>query len=476
MSEYQRLLAENHSPYEIKLYMKRWLIALICGMQVMCVRFLENSIGIVNDVYVEYFRISYIAVDWFTIIQFPGSIVANLIAALLIFQGTVGLRRSSISVSVIILFSSSAMLIASIFPIVYPMVYVGQFLLGVAYSTVTIMNVQMANYWFPENEVGKALTVLSLSGASASILAFLIPSNVLKQLPGPDYNRNLSHIKNLTKNDWFCDNQKIFITYYGIIIAIAFILLCLVIKIVEDKPPKPPSKVQAHFGTTEPMSIISNSTTKNSTMWSFVQETKQIFTNTVFILISMLGIVRNGCIDVYIIFLSEMLRPINLQTVSKVAPNVLSGYMMVTYNALLVLGSFVASYLLDRFKKHKLQLSLSVFLMLIVILGTLCGVYYENVIVIWIFTGLKGFVAILGTAALRDIAVQHMLPVKPGLVSAFQTLVTFAGAVVIAQSSRFVLNYGGGIGVFTYLSILLFVACVICCFIKPDLKRTQNNS
>ena len=478
MSELERLVVENQSQHEIILYKKRWFVALLVGMQMMCVRFLQNSIGIVNDVYVKYFKVSYIAVDWFTIIQLPGSVVANLIAAFLIFRGTVGLRRLSVSVGAMTVLAYSAMLISSIVPIVYPMIYVGQFLMGVAYSTINIMIIQMANIWFPENEVGKALTVLSISTACASILGYLVPSHVLKQVSNIRHTQNLSSVNNnLPKYDWFFENQKIFMIYYGILIAIAIMLLCLVIKVVEDKPPKPPSKVQARIRNIEIAEHALNINHHNPLLLrSFLQDFKRVLTNHVFVLAVIVDSIRSASIDVYNIFFSELLRPVNLKAFPNVAPNMLSGYMLATYDSAVIFGSLIAAYVFDRFQKHMLQLSLSTVFMFVVVLGTLCGIYYENMAVAWTFTGLKGLALVFGFAAMKDILVQHMYLFKPGFISALQTLVGFVGSAIIAQSSRFVLNYGGNLGVFVFISTLLFVACVLCCFLKPDLKRTQNNS
>ena len=64
--------------------------------------------------YVEYFNISYIAVDWFAVIQFPGSVMVNLLVALLIYKKTVGLRRLSIAVSTTTIFANATFLSGSL--------------------------------------------------------------------------------------------------------------------------------------------------------------------------------------------------------------------------------------------------------------------------------------------------------------------------------------------------------------------------
>jgi len=55
--------------FELKLYPKRWWIALTLATQCPIVRYF----------YADYFNISYIAVDWFTIIQYPGKFFNSLV-------------------------------------------------------------------------------------------------------------------------------------------------------------------------------------------------------------------------------------------------------------------------------------------------------------------------------------------------------------------------------------------------------------
>ena len=482
MTECESLLdnLEDLTQSEIKLHKKRWFVALIIGMQLMCVRFLENSIGIVNDVYVEYFNISYSAVDWFSIIQFPGSIVGNFVVAFLIYKQYVGLRRLSILVSAMTVFAGTAMFTASVIPRLYPLIYIGEFSMGVAFAITRVMIIEMANIWFPENEIGKALAVTSISTGSASILACLVPSNIFENSSSSQdifKNQNMSHVNDgLERSMWFFVNKRAFLKYYGALNVIVIAIFGLVLKTMKDKPPKPPSNVQAQLRnskTTHANAAIANDSTTH--LKPFFQECKNVLTNDVFVLLSLVTIIRRAFISVLIIFLSEVLRPINLNSNFETAPNVLSGYVMVSYNFTLLIGSFVSSYIFDHFKKHMLQLSLSVFFMFIMSLGMLLGTYYGSVIAIWIFNALSGFAIVFSGGPIRDITVQHLHPIKPGFISALQELGSFVGAIMIAQVSRFILNYGGGLGMFTFHTMLLLFSLFVCYFLKPNFRRLQIN-
>jgi len=123
MSETERLLDDTQTSDEAILYKRRWLMAFLIGLQNMIMRFFMNSIGIVNNVYAEYFDATIIAVDWLTIIQYPGCIIANILIALLIYSDKVGLRKLSIVVSACTIFTCSAFLLASLFPFLYPLLY-----------------------------------------------------------------------------------------------------------------------------------------------------------------------------------------------------------------------------------------------------------------------------------------------------------------------------------------------------------------
>ena len=469
MSESELLLTSQSNSVR-KLYRKRWLVALVVGLQIMIVRFSMNSIGIVNDVYVEYFNISYIAVDWFSIIQFAGEVLGNLVAALSLYYKRLGVRRLSITTAAFIILTIISMFTASLLPFLYPLIYIGQFLLGFSLAILMIIVVQIANDWFPENEFGKAFTVISISTATASILAFLVPSNVLKQpsVVNESYaNVNFSVHAQFTENA----NKKTFLIYYGTLGVVAFVISGLVLMVVEDKPPQPPSKAQEQLRE----ELLNNPSTELK-IKTFLNESKHILKSDVFLVTSVIFLIRHVVNSDHIIFLSEILRPINSQSRFKFTPNVLSGYILISYDSAVLVGSFISPYVFDRFKKHILQLSLSIFFMIAFMIGLVLGAYYEHVPVIWTFDVLLGFAYIFASIPLNDISLQHLHPINSGLISALQAMVGYVGAIAVIQTSRFILDYGGGISMLIFVSLLLLVALFVCVFLKPNFTRLQINS
>ena len=470
MAESDRLL-EDSCP-EIKSSSKRWLIALIVGIQILSVRYNMNSVGIVNDVYVEYFNISYPAVDWFTVIQFPGGVFGNLVVALLIFYGNVGLRKLSVSLSLLSMFTSIAMLLASVWTFLYPLIYIGEFLMGVSYSTAKTMIVEMANSWFPKNEVGKALIVLVISSATASILAFEVASNILKQ---PGFSKqNLSHAEELSDHQiWHSETRQTLLLHYGTYTVVVVVVFALVLKFLEDKPLKPPSYAQLQLRS----DYNNTQATSNALNFSsFLRKCKLIVFNEVFFLISMVAIVTYTINAVFITFFSEILRPINRKSHFMVASNVLSGYILVTYDMAIVLGGFASSYIFDRYKKHVLQLALAYVFMLLLLVGLLFGLHNQVVSIVWVFSALFGVAYGFLVAPLYDLPVQHLHPIKPGIISALLVLVQSAGSTIVTQSFRYVLNYGGGAGVVIFLMILAILVLIICFFLKAKFQPLHINS
>ena len=128
--------------------------------------------------YVAYFQISYIAVDWFTIIQFPGSVLGNILVALLLQTRKFGFRRLCLFTGTFTVVSNLLILTATIFPMAYPLIYAGEFLFGVCHSNLIISFIQLANHRFSKNQIGLAISVLPLTISLGLVLDFLITSDV----------------------------------------------------------------------------------------------------------------------------------------------------------------------------------------------------------------------------------------------------------------------------------------------------------
>ena len=475
MHEKEQLLPRDQSNHaKVDLFIKRWWIALVLVMQKILVRYFMNSIGIVNNIYVLYFNISYVAVDWFTTIQYPGSVLANFVVAWLIYADKIGVRRLSIAIGVGCIFTSSCMLLSSFCPKLYAVIYLGQFIMGLSYSTLLIISIQMANSWFPVEEIGKAMLVFPVGGALASILTFLIPSKIFSNIVVTHHNaKEIKTFRTLERNntessDFLLDNAKsIFSMYNGCLLGISLLAIVPVVLIVQDKPPKAPSAAQ------DLMRRDSCSTSEEQSLTKFLKECCHTLSNGVMLILFLLGSIRFTVVSTENMFLSEILRPINIHSYTQIDANVLSGSIMSTYEATAFLGHLISSYVFDRFKRHQLQLKIAFFLMFLSMFGLSCGTYLKSVTIIWLFNALVGFFGAFPLTPLFDTAVQHFYPIKSGMISSLLSLTIFSGLVIIVELQRLVLMFAGGWAALLFTSALLLAATCFAFLLKPNFKIMQ---
>ena len=444
----------------------RWLVALAIFFQKVIVRYFSNSFGIINNVYVRYFDTSYIAVDWFTVIQHPGSVLANFIAAWLIYTNKVGLRRLSIMTGIGCIITSSCMLTASFFPTFYPLIYLGQFIMGLSYSTLLIMSIQMANKWFPCHEVGKALAIFPLGSSLASALVILIPSNTFNTVV-VFHNRSLNNTENFT--DLLDADKKLFTIYNSCLFAVTLMAIVPVIVVVQDQPPAPPTEAQALLRSTSCFS----SSEASVKMKTFLRECRRVLTNNVILIISILITIRFAWISIQTMFLSEILRPINSNTDSK--SNVWSGYISTTFEVTSALGHIMSSFIFDRFKKHIYQMRLSFFSVFVFMLGLCLAVVYKNVTLVCLFNSFWGIPSAFSMAPLYDTAVQHLYPTKSGFVSSLTLLLSFSALVIVVQLQRLLLLFAAKWSALLFTSLLVFAAFCLTFFLKPEFKILNLN-
>ena len=464
MAENEVLLPNS----DLKVYSKRWMIALTITMQTFIVRYFMSSIGVVNNVYVEYFDISYIAVDWFTTIQYPGSLLVNLVVAWLIFSNKVGLRKLSIGIGLSCIYNSSSMLIASFFQKAYPVIYFGQFIMGASYSVVLMMAIKMANNWFPKHEIGKAMAAIPIGSALAAVMAFLIPTNILNIPHTFQQNKTLGYSKHI--HGFTPKIENIFTTYNGILLAITLTMIVPVLAIVQDKPPKPPTKAQALLLNSNSVEVLS----EDSALF-FLKECLSILSSKVFLIVSFMETTRVSVISTETMFLSDILRPLSADYNKEKDPNILSGYVTSTFEVAAFFGLIFGAYVFDYFKKHKLQLRISFFCLFLCQLGVFSATYFKKVKIIWLINAFLGFFISIAGIPIKDTAVQHLYPTKPGLITSLMNFFIYSVLVIFVQILRLLIMCIGGWAALLFSSILLFFSFSLTIILKPDFKILQLN-
>ena len=161
---------------ETKLYKKRWVILFLFVIQNVVAKVSISSNGVINDVYKEYFKISYYIIDWFTLIQIPAMIMSAFILAFFTFNSVFDSRNLFVLLSSCAIFSYAFSMVAFVHNPLYFFIILCQFVIsfGAESSQATISAI--ATNWFPENQIGFALSIKTMAYSLGCALGFIIHS------------------------------------------------------------------------------------------------------------------------------------------------------------------------------------------------------------------------------------------------------------------------------------------------------------
>ena len=464
----------QNTNFELKLYAKRWGLAILLALDSLILRILKNSFGIINDVYAEYFQVSHLAVDWFTLVQVPGMILSSAILAPTIFNQVVGLRNLTLAMAGGLFFACVCLLIAYVFPVLYPLIFVGEFIVGFVVITMDVVAASFAIKWFPEHQIGLALSIKLISGNIGSLLAYLIPTNLF--ISPVKHNTsiyaNYSTFLNETSESklWLATNQFRFIAFSSSLVLFSFIVLLFFVLTAVDVPPKPPTLAQATVRVSENLNdsgivdIFIN-------IKEFYYECKRILGNKLIIQTAVIFAITQGCNFIQKLFMSEILRKIFSRLKHPLQANTLSGYVLVLFELGCILGSVVSGKVVDCCKNYHTQILINLLLCFVSVVGIFFGYIYCNAVLIFISNTLFGFFVTFLVTPIFEIVYQHMFPIDTGFLTLMLRIECSIGIIVISQFCRLLLDLFGGTGVLAFLSALLFMGFIISLFVKPSYKR-----
>ena len=273
---------------EIETYARRWFILGCFTGQILAIRMLMNSTGVVNNVYKAYFNIPYFVIDWFTLIQTPGRIISTIVLAILIFNSKMKFRLLFVIVSSSAVLLCVCFMISFAFPQFYGLIFVGEAVIGFGFQAADPIISRFATNWFPEDQIGFAMSFKLMGICFGCLLAFFVPSQLFRLPPihlkstslSSTYNDNIS-ARHFSR--WHEDVYWKSLSLYGVLLFVCLALGITTFTSAADLPPKPPTLAQArkrqHLNGQK--TIMSNMSLIKS-IKLFLTESKSIMFNAVF--------------------------------------------------------------------------------------------------------------------------------------------------------------------------------------------------
>ena len=464
---------DNSSPM-LQLYAIRWWIASLIALESLMLRIYKNSFGIVSDVYVEYFKISHLMVDWFTMVQVPGMILASAVLAPTIYNQIIGLRKLAAVMAGCLTFTCCCLFTAYSFPFLFPLIYVGEFLVGFAVITMDVVSASFAIKWFPEYQVGFALSIKSISGNVGSLLAYLIPTNMLIS---PEHNITLLNETSLNfwrqnpvHQDWLSKNQTRLVIFSSVMLLMSVTTLVFLVIFSSDRPPKPPTLAQACVRAKKSLDdskfedIVHN-------IKDFVLECKRIFRNKIVIQVAFMFSITQSCNFIQKLFMGEILRKVFLNFEHPQDADEMSGYVLVLFEVGCIAGSVASGKVVDYNKNYHIQVIIGMTMCFVSMIGILIGYYYSQIVILFVGNTLFGFFVSFLVTPIFEIVYQHLYPTDSGFLTLLLRIECSFVTILIGQVCRLLLDLLGGIGVLIFVSILLFLAVIVSLFVKPKYGR-----
>ena len=323
-----------------------------------------------------------------------------------------------------------------------------------------------ANESISNEEVGIALSFFRISCAIASTFAFTVPSSVLN-VAYSDNNSTVFDYINITSPNsaWHNAIQIRLYYFYSPLIVLLFITCILFIVYSENQPVIPPSAAQVQMRTTESQAQIKQKSVIERVK-IFCFEFKIImFDKTVF-QATLLETIWNGVLCSQNIFMGEMLRKLVTESSGYTGANIATSYALLILDISVLIGSIFSGIILDYYKKHVMQIATAFIMLFVFNISISVSYIFKSLNAIYVFNSFLGFSAGLSVTCVYDIAYCYLHPKDPGLINLSMGIVINFGMIIIFQTTRIILFFGGSLYVFIFQSLLLVFAILNSMFIK----------
>ena len=440
-----------------------------------------NSFGVINNVYKVYFKISYYAIDWFAQIQIIGVLTAAVTLIFLILSEMVGLRKLFITMISCTTCSYVLSMLAFAYPVSFPLIYVAQFAVGFAFQSSIAIFSTFATSWFPEKQVGLALSIESVSMSTGCLLAYLIPSQLFS-IPPPsltEFDNNntvglLVEVINgssvIDASHWQYETRLKFLYIYGACLLGCIVVWLFAVFFVVDEPPTPPTEAQALVREQRNLSKVEK---KLINCKKFLTECKTILSNKTVVLAAIVLTILIGCSYLQKVLMGQISRKVFAFQSYKSEINRMSGYILILFEAGALIGGLAAGKVTDIFNRHKMQLHFAFVVGLCSMLGLTLGRHWFNVIAIFVCNTSLGFALCFSQTPLFDMILQDTYPKSTSLVMLVCVSVTEIAVMIIGQISRLILNSVGGTAVLIFFSVIMAFGLFVSFFFNPKLKRKE---
>ncbi|KAM3919796.1 choline/ethanolamine transporter FLVCR2 isoform 2-T2 [Leptodactylus fuscus] len=419
-----------------KLYKRRWFMVLLFSSYSLCNAFQWLQYGIISNIFIKYYGVSSLAIDWLSMSYMLAYIPLIFPVAWLL--ETRGLRLIALIGSGLNCLGAWIKT-GSARPDLFGVTLFGQLICATAQVFILGMPSHIASVWFSSSEVSTACSVGVFGNQLGVAVGFLLPPVLV---PNVDDKEQLSY--------------HISIMFYGTA-ALASLLFALVIFVFQDAPPLPPTLAQAvHHSNTDGQ-------------YSYKLSIWRLLKNRNFILL----VVSYGLNTGAFYSLSTLLN--RMVTEYYPGEEVNAGRIGLTITVAGMCGALVTGLWLDRTKTYK-QTTLGVYIFSLV--GMLVFTFTLDLNYLWLVFITAGCLGFFMTGYLPlgfEFAAELTYPESEGTSSGLLNVSAQVFGLIFTTAQgqileRFNVKPGN-----IFLCCFLLVGAIITAFIKSDLRRQKAN-
>ena len=457
---------------DVELYSLRWWIISFLALDYFITKLVRGSFGIVNNVYAAYFQISILTVDWFTLIQLPTMFIFTSLMLLFPLDKTSN-KKLSILMAGCVIFTVVCLLAAYSYPPLYPLIFVGMFVMGLSVISIDIVFTYVTVKWFPENQIGIALNLKEVFGSIGGMLGFLIPGNILisplKTNSFPMMNCTNTTVKNQDDN-WSADNKLRLIAFSGTLLTLSIIVLLFLIFFAADQPPKPPTIAQAMLRNNpaeiEPQSFYSRIVVS-------LQTVKKVMLNIFFAQVMFVRVVNYSGYAICKAYVGEVLRELFEKISDFESANAHSSYVLVVYEVGCVVGCLLSSKITYRYQNYHIQIAIGILFCILSLICMFIGYYFLISVVVYIAIGFSGVFSMIYFAQTFDIVYQHFFPIDSRILTVLLYMIGSGGGLIFTSMTKVFMSTFGNDALFIYMIVLYSLSFAVSLFLKPNYARLK---
>ncbi|XP_072221107.1 choline/ethanolamine transporter flvcr2a isoform X2 [Leuresthes tenuis] len=421
---------------ETKLYKRRWVMLFLFSIYSMSNAFMWLQYGIISNIFVHFYNIDTLAIDWLSMIYFLTYIL--LIVPVMWTLDNRGIRE------VVVVGSAFNCIGAWIktstaHPDLFAVTFFGQFVCSVA--TVYILSIpsRLASLWFGQQEASTACSIGVLGNQMGIAIGFLVPPILVPNVD--DVNELAYHIR---------------IMFY-ISAGVATLIFVLVVIVFQDRPEIPPTQSQAQARNTRPDDD------------SYMASILRLLRNKPFILLAISYGLNVGCFYAISTLLNRMIIE------HYPGEEVNAGRIGLTIVIAGMAGSLICGIWLDKTKTYK-QTTLVVYVLSLV--GMLVYAFTLSLGHMWVVFLTAGLLGFFMTGYLPlgfEFAVELTFPESEGTSSGLLNCSAQIFGIIFTICEGKIIDAWGTLAGNIFLCIFLLIGTVMTGFIKSDLRRQKAN-